>query len=76
LPELNVEWRKVEMLIDKPISLYLAERLGQAASEMNQRSPSDNAPQDSAGQQADTPPQPGLPTGSIAHGQWLPSLNL
>ncbi|MEP7336605.1 MAG: DUF4912 domain-containing protein [Acidobacteriota bacterium] len=76
LPEWNVERRKVEMLIDKPITLYLAERLGQVASEMNQRSPSDNAPQDSAGHQPDAPPQPGLPTGSIAHGQWLPSLNL
>jgi len=68
----------VELQVDKPITLYLAERLGQAASEMNQRSSSDNAPLESGGDRPDTPPQtlPGLPTGSIAHGQWLPSLSL
>ena len=64
--------------LEEAITLYLAERLGQAASEMNHRSASGNAPQESPGQQTDAPPQalPGLPSGSISHGQWLPSLSL
>ncbi|MBI1764033.1 MAG: DUF4912 domain-containing protein [Acidobacteria bacterium] len=52
-----------ELEIDKPITLYLAERLGQVASEHN------------AGQAPNVTPQPIAP-GSIVHGQWLPSLNL
>ena len=51
-----------ELEIDKPITLYLAERLGQVASEQQ------------AGQAPDVA-QPIAP-GSIVHGQWLPSLNL
>jgi hypothetical protein len=52
-----------ELEIDKPITLYLAERLGQVASEQN------------AGQPP-TAPTPPVAPGSIVHGQWLPSLNL
>lgn len=74
--EVNGERQRVEMLIDKPITLYLAERLGQAASEMNarsnQRSETDNPDTD----QSETE----LPLlGSISLGEslpWLPSLNL
>lgn len=51
-----------ELEIDKPITLYLAERLGQVASEQNAEGDSN-------------PAQPQAP-GSIVHGQWLPSLNL
>lgn len=51
-----------ELEIDKPITLYLAERLGQVASEQNA----------GKGQAPDVPVAPG----SIVHGQWLPSLNL
>jgi hypothetical protein len=48
-----------ELEIDKPITLYLAEQLGQTASEHH------------AGQAPNPTPAPG----SIEHGQWLPSLN-
>lgn len=51
-----------ELEIDKPITLYLAERLGQVASEQNVQEDANSA-------QSQAP-------GSIAHGQWLPSLNL
>lgn len=55
-----------ELEIDKPITLYLAERLGQVASEQNAgQSPGH-------GQAPNAQPAPG----SIVHGQWLPSLNL
>lgn len=59
-----------ELQIDKPITLYLAEKLGQAASEMNAGASSDYAP-------AQTPAGAGqnLAPGSIAHGPWLPSLS-
>jgi hypothetical protein len=53
-----------ELEIDKPITLYLAERLGQTASEQNVGPAAGHAPT--------TPAAPG----SIVHGQWLPSLNL
>lgn len=56
-----------ELQIDKPIALYLAEKLGQAASEFNQPPAPDNVPR--------TFPRPGAP-GSIEQGQWLPSMNL
>lgn len=56
-----------ELQIDKPITLYLAERLGQAASEFNQPPAPDDAPR--------TGRQPTAP-GSIEQGQWLPSLTL
>ena len=48
-----------ELEIDRPITLYLAERLGQTASE----------------QKAGQAPNPSQAPGSIGHGQWLPSLN-
>ena len=69
LSELQSDQSQPELQIDKPITLYLAERLGQAASEMNASSSSspDNAPQQ---------PLPGAAPGSIAHGQWLPSLSV
>lgn len=53
-----------ELEIDKPITLYLAERLGQTASEQN------------AGPEAGHAPTAPAAPGSIVHGQWLPSLNL
>lgn len=53
-----------ELEIDKPITLYLAERLGQTASEQNVGTEVGHAP--------NAPAAPG----SIVHGQWLPSLNL
>ncbi len=67
-----IEAQRIELQIDKPITLYLAERLGQAASEMSAGSSSDNRPQ-----QAGAPnPFPNAAPGSIAHGQWLPSMVL
>lgn len=53
-----------ELEIDKPITLYLAERLGQVASEQQ------------AGQKAGEVLDSAQAPGSIEHGQWLPSLNL
>lgn len=59
-----------ELRIDKPISLYLAERLGQAASEFNTVSSSENP---------SAPPFPVAPAPSapdeISEGQWMPSMN-
>jgi hypothetical protein len=55
-----------ELQIDKPITLYLAEKLGQTASEHHLPSPSEQYP----GQ-----PPPRAPEGPGPH-QWLPSLNL
>jgi hypothetical protein len=62
-----------ELRIDKPITLYLAEKLGQTASEFSAISSSENIP---------SPPPPGQPAGpspntapgSISHGPWLPSM--
>ncbi|MCG3160677.1 MAG: hypothetical protein JMDDDDMK_01746 [Acidobacteria bacterium] len=62
-----------ELRIDKPITLYLAEKLGQTASEINAVSSSENMP---------APPPPGQPAaispsiapGNVSHGQWLPSM--
>ncbi len=52
-----------ELQIDKPISLYLAEKLGQAASEWNLFSSSENAPSLS-----------NVVSGDVARGPWAPSL--
>ncbi len=52
-----------ELQIDKPISLYLAEKLGQTASEMNFSSSSENAPSLS-----------NVVPGDVARGSWAPSL--
>jgi len=57
-----------ELQIDKPITLYLAEKLGQAASEMNFSSAPENVPAPPPG------PTPGIAPGSIAQGQWMPSM--
>jgi hypothetical protein len=54
-----------EWQIDKPIALYLAEQLGQAASEFSQLPAPDDAPRNLA--------KPSAP-GSIEQGKWLPSL--
>ena len=72
LPELlrraiQAEGDTGELRIDKPISLYLAERLGQTASEISAASSSENFP---------APPSPAQPTpGEISQGQWMPSMN-
>src|SRR5215475_14263226 len=72
LPELlrraiQAEGDTGELRIDKPISLYLAERLGQTASEISAVSSSENFP---------SPPQPSQPTpGDVSQGQWMPSMN-
>jgi hypothetical protein len=55
-----------ELQIDKPVSLYLAERLGQVASEMNLPSASENFPAPPGGA------PPGVPPGSVSQGQWMP----
>src|SRR5262249_13476536 len=66
LPELlrraiQAEGETGELRIDKPISLYLAERLGQTASEISAASSSENAP---------APPPPAQPTpGDVSHGK-------
>lgn len=58
---------KTELTIDKPITLYLAEQLGQTASEFNSKSSSDNAP---------ISPAPGAQPKSSTPDRWLPSLSL
>jgi hypothetical protein len=71
LPELlrraiQAEGDAGELRIDKPISLYLAERLGQTASQISAASSSENVP---------APPSPAQPTpGEISQGQWMPSM--
>jgi hypothetical protein len=57
-----------ELRIDKPITLYMAEKLGQTASEINAVSSSENVPA--------PPPSPLAPIspGEVSHGPWLPSL--
>ena len=72
LPELlrraiQAEGETGELRIDKPISLYLAERLGQTASEINALSSSENFP---------TPPPPAQPTSDeVSQEEWMPSMN-
>ncbi|MBL8187284.1 MAG: DUF4912 domain-containing protein [Acidobacteria bacterium] len=58
---------QTELTIDKPITLYLAEQLGQIASEFNSKSSSDNAP---------VSPTSGAHPQSSAPDRWLPSLSL
>lgn len=58
---------QTELTIDKPIMLYLAEQLGQLASELNQPSSSDNAPRLLA---------PVSQPGKLEADRWLPSLSL
>lgn len=72
LPELlrraiQAEDETGELLIDKPISLYLGERLGQTASEISAVSSSENFPAPQA-------PGSGAPN-DVSHGQWMPSMN-
>lgn len=72
LPELlrrAIQAENEVLEIDKPVVLYLAERLGQVSSEMNFASSSENAP---------GPGAPGKAAGPGGGGpiQWLPSLNL
>lgn len=70
LAEATAEGRhrsQTELTIDKPITLYLAEQLGQIASELNPKSSSDNAP---------VPPSSGAHPQSSAPDRWLPSLSL
>ncbi|HEX9004907.1 MAG TPA: DUF4912 domain-containing protein [Blastocatellia bacterium] len=73
LAEMQGDSNNVELQIDKPITLYLAERLGQVASEMNVTSSPENAHPPFGGANQPT----GHPTGQ-GSGQtpWLPSLNL
>jgi hypothetical protein len=64
--------KSLELQIDKPITLYLAEHLGQVASEMNVPSSSNDAPR---------PPLlesslPNAAASDLSHGQWMPSLSL
>jgi hypothetical protein len=67
---------KIELQIDKPITLYLAERLGQAASEMSIKPSPDQAPLLPGGQPPPgQPPQQPIGQGS-GQGPWLPSLSL
>ncbi|HKQ72503.1 MAG TPA: DUF4912 domain-containing protein [Blastocatellia bacterium] len=62
-----------ELRIDKPITLYLAERLGQTASEMNAVSSSENFPAPPSPAQP-APTSPPVTPGDVSHGQWLPSM--
>ncbi|HKE04794.1 MAG TPA: DUF4912 domain-containing protein [Blastocatellia bacterium] len=62
-----------ELLIDKPISLYLAEKLGQTASEITAVSSSENFPAPAPPGQPG-PPSPPVAPGSVSHGQWMPSM--
>jgi hypothetical protein len=62
-----------ELRIDKPVSLYLAERLGQTASEMNAVQSSENLPAPPA-PVTPAPAPPPAPPGDVSHGQWMPSM--
>src|SRR5262249_16136335 len=62
-----------ELLIDKPISLYPAESLGQTASGRNAISSPENVPPPPPPGQPG-PPSPPVAPGSVSHGQWLPSM--
>ncbi len=69
LPELlrrAIQAENEQLEIDKPIALYLAEKLGQVSSEMSYASSSDNLPQ----------PAAPTTTANVSPGQWMPSLNL
>ncbi len=72
LAELDEDGRGIELQIDKPITLYLAEQLGQAASELSAASSSDNAPR----QPVSDSGKPGDDLQAPGKGPWLPSLNL
>lgn len=56
-----------EVRVDKPVALFLAERLGQTASEMNQVSPEDRERGLPEGGQAPGP-------GGVSMGPWMPSM--
>jgi hypothetical protein len=78
LPELlrraiQAEGETGELRIDKPIALYLAERLGQTASEITALSSSENFPAPPAPGQPG-PTSPPISPGDVSHGQWLPSM--
>jgi len=62
-----------ELRIDKPVSLYLAERLGQTASEMSAVPSSENLPAPPAPVTPAPAPSPVSP-GDVSHGQWMPSM--
>jgi hypothetical protein len=75
LPELlrraiQAEGDAGELRIDKPISLYLAERLGQTTSEISAASSSENFP----APPPPAPPSPPVAPGDVSHGQWMPSM--
>ncbi|MGE0883708.1 MAG: DUF4912 domain-containing protein [Blastocatellales bacterium] len=72
LAEMDEKGLGVELQIDKPITLYLAEQLGQASSELSAGSSSENVP----GQTASDSDKPGGDRQAAGQGQWLPSLNL
>jgi hypothetical protein len=82
LPELlrraiQAEGETGEMRIDKPISLYLAERLGQTASEFNAfpSSETHSAPPSSLAPESTEAPAPSpINPIDVSHGQWLPSM--
>lgn len=57
---------ETELQIDKPVTIYLAEKLGQVASELSYASSSDNIPQ---------PPSPVATPTDVGPGPWLPSMN-
>lgn len=71
----DAQGQGMELQIDKPITLYLAEQLGQAASEINAAAPpAENAvAENAANPQGQIPSAHGQGSGQ---GQWLPSLNL
>ena len=76
LPELlrraiHAESGAGELRIDKPIVLYLAERLGQTASEINSVSSSENYPQPPSEEQS---APDSVSPGDVSHGPWMPNL--
>jgi hypothetical protein len=78
LPELlrraiQAEGETGELRIDKPISLYLAERLGRTASEISALSSSENFPAPPSPAQPE-PTSPPIAPGDVSHGPWLPSM--
>jgi hypothetical protein len=79
LPELlrraiQAEGETGEIRIDKPVSIYLAERLGQTASEISGHPSSENPFASPSSLAPPAPTTPPISPSDVSHGKWLPSM--